>query len=100
VFWSAGLALAALTIARVPEALLLLRLQDLGLPVDDPAHQGSPRAERGLLSGRGSATGWAQLTVRRRSLFASVTCLLGYWRSAAAFLVSGLWGCWSLSARW
>ncbi len=33
IFWAPVIALAALVLARVPEALMLLRLQDLGVPV-------------------------------------------------------------------
>ena len=99
VFWVPVLALAALTIARVPEALLLLRLQDLGLPVATiPLVWAALHVIRSAGSYPG---GWlsdrlgTRLTVTVGGLlFAAVTYLLGGALAAGAaagvFLVFGL----------
>lgn len=99
VFWVPVLALAALTIARVPEALLLLRLQDLGLPVATiPLVWAALHVVRSAGSYPG---GWlsdrlgTRLTVTVGGLlFAAVTYLLGgalaAGAAAAVFLAFGL----------
>jgi len=98
VFWGPVMVLAALTFFRLPEALLLLRLQDVGLPVAAiPLVWGALHVVRSASSYPG---GWVSDRLGPRAtvaagglLFAVVAAGLGSWLTpagaVAAFLLLG-----------
>ncbi|HEU4828856.1 MAG TPA: MFS transporter [Gemmatimonadales bacterium] len=99
VYWAPVIALAALTLARIPEALLLLRLQDLGIAVAAiPLLWGALHVVRSAASYPGGSLadrfGSRRLVAGGALLAAAVMAGLALARSpgvgAAIFLVFGL----------